>query len=70
MDTGYNIEPHINRGHKPTQAGIQHMPGSKVDERYFCQRHEANEMKRFNSPFRLFVIELDSSMEETKTLFQ
>lgn len=64
------MEPHINTGHKPTQVGIQYMPGSKVDERCFCQRPGANEMKLFNSQFRLSVIELDSSMEENKTLFQ
>lgn len=35
MRTGYGIEPHVYPGQKCLQAGIQHMPDSKAEERWF-----------------------------------
>lgn len=35
MRTGYNIELHIYTGQKCLQVGIQHMPDSKAEERWF-----------------------------------
>lgn len=68
VKTVCSIEPHINTGDTPTQAGIQHMPGSRWE--MFLPETWANKMKLFNSQFRLFVIELDSSMErKTKPYF-